>query len=424
MSNYIILIHDYRGIGGAQLYAIRRANYLKKNGFSVSFVVTQFDNSLIGTPEGVNIYFSDFLDQPTICLPRKKIKKEIDRFVSNFGLINSSVIETFSKEAATWGELFSQQLGFKHILYCLGEPYVYPFRYRFFLELFLFKYYRGELLGLSDCSLKIILGPHFQERNNPYVNISFDSSEIKSLTEPRFLGAISDNSFVIGTLSRLEKDYVSVLIDDVIELANNYEFKKFTLLICGEGVIPGLQVEDFKRKYSKEKVPTNLHVIFPGYTYPIGKDFFNSIDIFVGMGTAAVSSISQKCATICVDPRVNKSIGVFGVETNNFAYSANRQYFRIKESIENLYLNRNSLELAQDLGYDLFTREFQSEACMKKLDYLIQNSISGNSYFFEKEKSLVYLRNVVMTRITYKLLSIRVLVDLYKGWSIKRNKEG
>ena len=61
MKNYLIIIHDYTGIGGAQLYAIRRANHLIENGYSVSFLVSHFDDSKIGKPRDVNVFFSKYL---------------------------------------------------------------------------------------------------------------------------------------------------------------------------------------------------------------------------------------------------------------------------------------------------------------------------------------------------------------------------
>jgi hypothetical protein len=325
-------------------------------------------------------------------------------------------------EAATWGEIYAENLKCKHVIYCLGEPYVYQFRYRYFLSLFMFKYDRGELIGLSDCSLKIILGPNFREKDNFYVNISYDPKELGSKTYPCFLKDIQDGSFVIGTLSRLEKEYIPILIDSVIELANKYSSQHFSLLVCGEGALLGTKVKDYKLKYLKQNLPLNLELVFPGYTFPVGSDFFGALDVFVGMGTASVSSISQKCATICVDPRVNKSTGVFGLDTYNFAYSYKGRYFRIKSSIEFLYLNRDKLELAQGLGKELFDAEFQNQSCMNKLDDFIRNSKSSKDYFNINTKRFPHFLEVKLLLFTRAMLSIEIFVVIYKKLKLIKSK--
>jgi hypothetical protein len=424
MKNYLIIIHDYTGIGGAQLYAIRRANYLIENGYSVSFLVSHFNDSKIGKPESVKIYFNKYLNIPTICLSKNIVNQELDKFIADFKVLDNLIIETFSTEASTWGEIFAQNLGFKHIIYSLGEPNLHQFRYGYFLDFFLFKYYRGELLGLSDCSLRIILGKYFQSNKNYFVNISFDASEVTSETLPKFLGKVNLDSFVIGTLSRLEKEYVSVFVDQVIELAHKYPDKQFSLLVCGEGVKPGLKASDFIEKYSNNvQKPSNLVFFFPGYTFPVGKDFFETLDVFVGMGTAAVSSISQKCATICVDPRVNKSIGIFGVQTRNFAYSNDNKYFEMNNSIEELFLNNEKLLNAQSEGYKLFTEEFENRSCMNKIDLFIQNSARSNDYFFTKSRTLIDYFNILMIRLTYLMISSKFLVNIYNKSKLLSNNK-
>ena len=415
MKNYLIIIPGYTGVGGAQLYAIRRANYLKTQGYNVSFLVSTYDNTYLETPDNVAIYFIEDLNRPTICLAKSKISSILVKFKEQFKYYHSLIIESFSIEASTWGELLAEHFGGKHICYFLGEPYLYQFRYRYFLKFCLFKYHRGELIGLSDCSLKIILGPYFKENHNNYVNISFDNSEIDQVTKSLFLNNLDSNSFTIGTISRLNKEYIIFLIDAVINLAFKYPKHNFNLIICGDGVGNGYKVGDFKAKYSNENlVPNNLKLIFTGYVYPIGQDFFKFIDVFVGMGTAAVSSISQKSATICVDPRVNKSIGILGIQTNNFAYSISGNYFSIYDSIESLLLDRNMLNQARISGYELFCAEFENVRCMEKLDSFISKSCSNKIYFSSLFSPSIGFFYILMIKGTYLMKRNRFLTGVYR----------
>ena len=82
---------------------------------------------------------------------------------------------------------------------------------------------------------------------------------------------------------------------------------------------------------------SNLHIIITGYIKP-GKDFFSQTDIFIGMGTAAISALSQGCIVLPVNPITNKTPGVFGVETFNFAYPESNVEFLISDKILQLLL--------------------------------------------------------------------------------------
>ena len=304
MKNYCIIIPALKGIGGAQLYAFRRAKYLIDNGYNVTYCSMEYDKTYLEFDEKIKIFYNDSLNIPSFNCSRKIIELELKKF-EKYCSTNKLIIESFCWLSASWAEIYANKTNAKHIVYSLGEPILDQFRHKYVLDFIMFKYKRNEFIGITDVSLKIILGKHFDKKINNFVNIAFDDNEVPEKTNSNFLNLIDDQiKFVISTVSRLEKPYVSNLIEDVFKIANKNKKKAFALLICGDSLFKEFNVESFIKKYQNNKQkPSNLTLIFPGFIHPLGKDFYQKSSVFVGMGTAAVASISQGCPTICIDPR-------------------------------------------------------------------------------------------------------------------------
>ena len=417
MKNYCIIIPSFAGLGGAQLYAIRRAKYLIEKGFNVVFLVEEYEDSLLEKPESVSIIFNKYITVPVFFVSKRIQEERLKEFMATFENSSDLIIESFSWEPATWGEFFASKLRCKHFLYSLGEPFIDQYRYKYILRFLLFKYDRQEFIGISKPSLKIIFGRFFDEKRNYFVNVPFDEKEIQDITIPKFISTIDETSFVIATVSRLRKPYVLNLIECGINLSKKYPNKNFTLLICGDSSNIGYTAQDYIKKYitnTDVQLPQNLKLLFPGYTFPLGRDFFKRVNIFVGMGTAVVNSISQGCATICIDPRVNKSIGIFGLQTNSFAYTENGKYYSIDESLEDLFLNNDRLVLAQKMGAQLFLSDFENNSCMMKLDEHIKNLNPDKKYFSFQIINIIDIYYIFLLRITYILNKNRKLFLIYK----------
>lgn len=381
--NYCLIIPDFRGIGGAQLYAFRRYKYLMQKGYHVFFVVGQMDNIL---------FKGEYQQIPLFVRPEilsyvfdtiKDLRNEVANcFIDFFNGESSSVIETFDDHGATWGELFAKKINCKHIVYSLIEPVIHKnIQDRPILKFFNYKLERGEFIGLSSVSLEKIFERKFYKDENRFVNIAYDVNELAKITKPNINNIIDRNAFVISTVSRLEKSYINHLITNVILLARKFPKKDISLIIGGDSEV-GNYKKIFKKKYLDDlQEVTNLKIFFTGYLHPLGVDFFKLSDVFVGMGTAAVSSISQGCATIVVDPFTNLSSGVFGIDTNNFAYSESGIQWSIFESLQGLLINAERLNKAKCSGQKLFQKEFSLETCMERLNKYIEISCDDHKYW-------------------------------------------
>lgn len=368
---YCLIVPDFRGIGGAQLYALRRMKYLAKKGIDSVIAVGLLDQKILDETTDVKVFQHELINDLAFDVKKGEkiavIKKLIDWCRDEI-----TIIETYDPVGATWGECLAFTLNCKHVIYSLIEPEVYKnIQDRPILDFFKFKLSRDEFIGLSSVSLEKIFNRKFSNTENRYVNVPFDDAELPDNSAIDINKYISHGAFVIGTVSRLEKGYVEELIKATVSFSRSYTDNHFVLIIAGDSEV-GNYKQEYLKKYAFNKTKQdNLEIFLPGYMRPLGKDFFNKIDLFIGMGTGAVSAISQGCATIVIDPINNKSSGIFGVDTNNFAYSESGVQYSILDSIKDVYKNNNRFVAAKKAGRILFEKQFDVSVCMKKLDNYI-----------------------------------------------------
>jgi len=419
--NHCLIVPDFRGIGGAQLYALRRIKYLAAKGIKTSIIVGLLDKTILDEKSEVSLFQHEMISKLAFDVKRMDRKDVLSSFIK-WNNEEVEIIESYDPVGATWGEYLASNFKCKHVIYSLIEPQVYKnIQDKPILDFFEFKLKRVEFIGLSSVSLEIIFNRKFSGSDNRYVNVPFDEDELTDNSAIDISQYISPGKFVIGTISRLEKGYVEELIKATISFSNLYKESQFVLIIAGESEVGDYrQMFESKYVFSKSK-PENLSIIFPGYIRPLGKDFFGKLDLFVGMGTGSVSAISQGCATIVVDPINNRSSGIFGVDTNNFAYSESGIQYSILESFVGIYTNKNRFASAKSVGKALFEKEYEANICLNKLDtYIDQGLENPNRYwninhigfansairyiYRNKNKHIIKYLNTIRKRVSDKVI--------------------
>ena len=182
-------------------------------------------------------------------------------------------------------------------------------------------------------------------------------------------------------------------------------------MIVAGGSNTGTREKDLLAKYSRSSI-ANLKIIFTGYIKELGKDIFNISDVFVGMGTASINAISQKCIALNIDPSRNSMCsGIFGIDTNNFGYTENGKVYTILEKIEEIYLaDENKKNYLKKTGRELFETSFEINSCFLQMDAAI-NSISESQDEPYLHVSRLY-RFIV--RLSYNLLAIIKNTNYFK----------
>lgn len=263
------------------------------------------------------------------------------------------------------------------------------------------------MFGTSKESLINIFENEVINNFNQFINVSFDPKELYEFSTPLIsnLGLLND-AITVTTISRLEKGYLNTLVKSVIDYSVKNSRQKINFIIGGGTVHKRIEEDLMENSLSMAKNIPNLNIIFTGYISKLGKDLFEKTDIFVGMGTSSINAISQGCATLIVNPNTGKTTGVFGVDTENFAYPTDKgRVFEIEEKLFELINDRNKMLTAKENGRILFNKEFTNNVSFEKLDFLLRNSDKKEDYynyrinFFEITRDLLlyiyrkYVRN-------------------------------
>lgn len=405
-KTYCIITPRLSGMGGAQLYALRRMNFLRKAGHRPVAIVSDDQNFILKEKfNDFEIFVFPELAHPVFRYSKKSRHLIIDRIIKALNNYTTNLIlESHTLTLSIWCELIAESSDNKHIIYSLNERTILEWEFLPVKEFFLWKQDRMEFIGASYQSLKLMLGDSFRTDKVFFSNIGFDPEELPEKSVPDLSGTIDRQSFRIGTISRLSKPYVQLLIDSVVKIGSNHPDKNITLIIAGDdtdgNILPGL-----RKKYTGTE---RIRILFPGYINPLGRDFFENLDVFIGMATAAINSISLKRATITVDPVSKMSSGFFGLTSTDSMFADKDKLFPLDHWIEMALTRPSLVSEAQLAGFRLFQREYCAETCLQKVEEYITASNSDHTYWSFTEgylSSNVYrLRYHLLNSTIYKLL--------------------
>lgn len=385
-KSFCILTPQVAGMGGAQLYTIRRAKYLKQKGLNIVLLVSDTpDFPLKQQLECFEIIKISELVSPVFMFSYSYLNNLLNIIAEKLEIFKHNlVIESHTLMISIWGELLAEKLKCKHIIYPLNERPITYWEFINVKEFFLWKLNRIEFIGPSVSSLRVVLSKYYSNEKAYYSNIGFDPDELPVKSCPSFSELIEKNTFRIGTVSRLSKPYIEELIKSIKHLADKYPEKKITAIIAGDDPDKSI-IDKFKKKYTQTG---NLEIIFPGYIDQLGKDFFHNLDVFVGMATAAINSISSNCATITVDPITKKSSGFFGLTSKDTMFAERDKLFSLFYWIEIAFTHPEILEEARKAGYEFFRSEYMANVCMQKIEDLIAASDVSKTYWQFPQKYL------------------------------------
>ncbi|MBA7497328.1 hypothetical protein ES704_00056 [subsurface metagenome] len=406
INYYIFVTPNISFIGGAELYIKRKCEYLVRNNCIPLIITGNNSNILIFELNKYKQLMIEELMFSPIFFSLKKQKKIIAKIVnwikSNCNQSNNIIVESHDMSTTLWSELIAEKLKIINFSYFLSDVELKKMS-TIYQEFAKFKLDRKELIAITEKSMQVMFEniKNIDKSENNYINIPFGKDEIIKNDNliMSFLNNIDRLSFVISTVSRLEKGYLHKLIESVGKIAKKNSNNVFVLIIVGDSKDKNL-LDKFKKKY--KFVQKNLDVIFTGYINPLPKILFKRTHIFVGMGTSVINSISQGCATICFDRRTNLSAGILGLNLRNFAYNDREKENTLEYDINKLLYNKKLLKEAKIKGEKLFKEEYSNEIVMKKFMDLVNdrlkyserkyfNIVDFKDKFCLKEKAKIYI---------------------------------
>lgn len=380
MKKYILVVNNISGVGGAQLYILRKAKFLEKKGYRI-FIISGNANNI----KFKEFYNYKFLEIPEMNfspnrLSRNQRKKVMDTFLNFIDYKGSDTIfiESHQIYPSFWGEIFSERIKCTNLVYCIAPMII---KNKLLNGFFNKKLIFNELLGCNESYIADTFGYGY---NNNFFNIPFDKNEIK-------VEHINDKTkgydLKILTISRVEKTYIKQSILDLIEFCKKNPSKK----IKYDLVVSKNEGKDFIKltKIITNANLENLDLNISGPLLKLTTSIFENHDIFLGMGTSVLNAVSMNVPALVVDYRNNKYYGFFGVDHYEFGSAKKKADKNLDYFLYRLLNKEIDIEEIKDKAYSYFLENYENDKVNNDfLNYQINiNKIKNKSYFSFDRKS-------------------------------------
>lgn len=369
MKKYIIFANSISGIGGGQLYILRKLKYLSNNGYDAYLIVGDA-NSI----EHKELQQFKTLEMPQIYYPpnlynhkkRNKSTLIMKQFIS-YNDTDKIYIESHQTAPALWGELFAERVNSINTIYALAP---FGVERKVYKDFFNEKLNKEQFLGCNKSFVKTNF-PQSNAQDN-YANIPFDKEEIITLD----CAEVQDNTFDLNilTISRIDKTYIKNSILELIEYSsrNNKIKIKYDIYI---DVTFGEKYDELKSIIDSNK-QENLTINLLEPVYPLNNCLYNNQDLFIGMGTAILNSASMKLASLVVDYRNNKYYGFFGQDHHEFGDIEEQADNNLDSYIDSLIKDKDEKDILGEKAYTLFCLEFENKVVNNKFIDFIEKSFN------------------------------------------------
>ena len=272
VKKYVFLQGTVAGVGGAQMYSITKARWLRENGWDVA-VVYAADGDAVLDYSGIQLEHCEALFLRPGALPRGVIEKTLNGMASLFSGADQIVIETNVIDFSVWGELFAEKFNGTNFIFSLGEKP--PLTSKEEREFYKAKYRRGELASITESFLDALFLEH-EIGYKEAILIAHEGSAVADIPiEEDFLP--QDCDYVIGLVSRLEKSFVRDAVQGIAAFAKKYRDKKICCVCVGNSS-DRAAVNFIQKNLSGEK---NVCLMVLGEFSPLPRKLLASFDVAV-----------------------------------------------------------------------------------------------------------------------------------------------
>lgn len=305
-----------KNMGGAQLYLSSKLCWLKKNGWDVDVIYFDSTPSVIPVLREYTHCVKELQYMPYYYSSKKtkKILAFLETLIRPCSL-QKVIIESTGKSIALWGELLAKKIEAKHILFNLQEVDVVT--NQSMIDFLLFKHKRKELIGIQETSLSKLFNSikHPIKPSESYSLRAYMTNPVEDFDHPLIDVIKKENyDYVVGSISRLDKQFVVPAFDEFSEYVNLNKNKRFALILIGDA-----PDSNNNRKYIEDtsRNINNLDVFITGYLYPIPKRLLLKCNMFYASAGSARVSSELGIPTIVYDACDSKTIGILGYTTDN-----------------------------------------------------------------------------------------------------------
>lgn len=285
-------------MGGSVLYVAAKSKQLREGGWAVSaLTIDDYFWNDMSRPIIDDVEFSFYeLEYDPASYREKRCEKVCQKVVDYINQFDSCVIESHFPNAAKWGELIAGKTKAKHIVYLINERYEKPSKTD--IDFYGFKLARRELTCIQKKGLEEAMGGsgvaglvepveilNAFGASDCVANVEFDDSPIRGAEQC---------DLKLGSLGRLDKDYVPEMIDSLVQYA--LQNSDLSIFICIVG-----DTKDPKRAsyiVSSLNRCKNVSYSMLGVLSPVPEKLIETWDIAIASSGAACALAEHGIPTI------------------------------------------------------------------------------------------------------------------------------
>jgi len=315
-KKYIFLTNSLGGVSGGPSYVKNKTEWLRNN----SWIVYAFDH--LGASKYESIFYDTLKPYKNNRLGvlffnpalfsesyRDKVIRKILKLIS-WTQDDDVVVESNLQTLAAWGEILSQRINAKHLIYLIAESESVNSDKSF--DYFNFKFKRDELFFIKPQAAPIFF-KHYLKLEEDQRHYWAANSAIPADNSIRTVfDDIPDGSVVITFFGRC-KPYFYPCLNEVLSFAKKYETTSFLLLLVGE---------DYPKRNVRQLFGsiTNVTVQFHNALFPVPQSLFDKSTVVIANAGCARISFLAGAITITIDVEQNYPLGVLGFTTENITY--------------------------------------------------------------------------------------------------------
>ena len=312
MKKYVFFTPCICKVGGAEEYVNKNSSRLENAGYTPIIFHCVNGPILIPHFNEVRNYRIIELGLTPFYYTKKQRHRIIEQIIKycDIGRNDEVLIESTEISMCEWGEMVAEQIGAKHVCIILQENHNYP---AYFQEYLFYKYNRSELYGITKNSISMML----KDYDSALLDGRYIVAECNNVVDDvpcALLEHIPKADYTIGSIGRLEKNFVIDGLKQVILLANKHQGCSFNIILIGSG--SDERINEIKKMF--EQV-TNVTLLITGYMYPIPVKLLERIDCFFSSaGSVHVTSkLGKPTISMAAD---GDPIGIMNYTTINSLY--------------------------------------------------------------------------------------------------------
>ena len=279
MEKYIFFTPSINKIGGAEEYINKKYSRLENANYMPFIFYSSTEPILIPNLKSSRRFLFEELGLCPFYFSKKQQDKLLNKIIEILQITTEDNVSIESTEISMceWGELLANKINAKHVCIILQEQH--PYR-RYFQNFLFFKYNRNELYGINEKSISLMMPEYKQIFEQRYINAQ--CIDVVEDVEYEFLHKIPKTDYNIGSIGRLEKNFVLYGAKQVALFASLNSDKNFNLILIGDGP------EECKTAiYQSFKNVKNVNIFITGYIYPIPEQLIKKVDCFYSSSGSA-----------------------------------------------------------------------------------------------------------------------------------------